>query len=112
MENRIGVIEGVNDNIVYVRSRYRDFHKLVPVDGMDENVRRLVPAEDWMPVQCSFDGTFDDDAEEKELHSVDTDGGPYMAPGFVVVGLLNGKKFEKEIKRIFYRKEKGFLIQF
>ena len=77
MENRIGVIEGVNDNIVYVRSRYRDFHKLVPVDGMDENVRRLVPAE-----------------------------------GFVVVGLLNGKKFEKEIKRIFYRKEKGFLIQF
>ena len=112
MENKTETIKGLNDNTVYIRSRYGDFHKLIPVEGMGENVRRLMAAEEWMPVQCSFDGHFGDDVEEKELHSVDTDGGPYMTPGFVVTGLLNGEKFEKEIKRIFYKKGNGFLIEF
>ena len=112
MENRIGEMKDVKENIVYIRSRYGDFHKLVPVDGMDENVRRLVSAEDWMPVQCSYDGTFGNDVEEKELLSVDPDGGPYMTQGFVVVGILNANLFKKEIKRIFYKKGNGFLLQF
>ena len=89
---------------IKLKSRYGDTHKLVPVEGCGENVYKYVPAEDWMPMYYSYNGTFTEDDEEKELISIDTDGGPYLEVGFPVEG--------RPIKRIFFKKGVGSLIQF
>lgn len=72
----------------------------MPDEG--ENVYRYEPAQEWMPIYCSF-VKYDKDAEINELTSVDTDGGPYLSVGSVVSG--------KTVKRIYEKKNVGTLLE-
>lgn len=87
---------------IKLKSRYGDTHTLVPVDGYGENVYKYTPAKDWMQMRYIFDGEWN--GEDKELVAVDTDGGPFLSAGDVVEG--------KPIKRVFYKKGCGALIEF
>ena len=86
-----------------MKSRYGDLHSLVPVDELGENAYKFVPAKEWMPVRYLFN-TLDEEKDENDLIAVDTDGGPYLSIG--------DKVCEREIKRIYTKKNYGTIIEF
>ena len=87
---------------IELKSRYGDTHRLVPMEEYGENVYKLKPAEDWMPVRYIFNGNYDAESDVNELVAVDTDGGPYLSVGNTVSG--------KKIERIYNKKGVGALI--
>lgn len=89
---------------IKLKSRYGDTHSLVPVPEVGEDTYKYTPAEDWMMMRYIFNGTFDKEADEFDLVSVDTDGGPFLSVGDKVEG--------REIKRIYSKKGFGALIEF
>jgi hypothetical protein len=86
---------------IKIGSRYGHQHTLKYSPEEGENAYRFVPAEEWMPIYCSY-GKWDEDAEENDLSSIDSDGGPYLTVGSVVDG--------KEIHRIYEKKNAGYFL--
>lgn len=90
-------------NEIELKSRTGKIHKLVQVPEIGKNVYVFAPAEEWMPIYTSYE-KIDPYADENELISVDTDGGPYLSLGSTVNGRV--------IRRIYDKKGYGILIEF
>lgn len=88
---------------IKLKSRTGKVHKLVQMPEIGKNVYAFVPAEEWMPIYTSYE-VVDPDADENELLSVDTEGGPFLSLGSTINGRL--------IKRIYDKKNYGVLIEF
>ena len=84
-------------------SRYGAVHHLEPVPELGNKTYRYVPAEEWMPMYYAYD-TWDNDADENELASADTDGGPFLT--------LGSKINDRVVKRLYWKKDYGTLIEF
>lgn len=87
---------------IKIGSRYGHQHTLRHMPEEGDNIYRYEPAQDWMPIYCSF-VTWDEKADINELISIDTDGGPCLNIGSSVSG--------KTVDRIYWKRDVGYLLE-